>query len=93
MRGRMDRYGEPIERERLVAAAWPDEPRLVPSAAANRLKVAIASLRKFGLEPLIVAVRGGSYFIKPDVPIRIDEALALYPIAPRFTGVRSSPSS
>ncbi len=57
----------PASRDALIAAGWPGE-RIVPSAARNRLKVAIASLRRIGLEGLLLRSEGG-YLLDPAVPI------------------------
>jgi hypothetical protein len=60
--------GEPLSKGALIAAGWPDEPRLSAQSAAIRLKVAVNSLRKAGLEPLIVTVKGG-YRLDPTLPV------------------------
>jgi hypothetical protein len=44
--------GRPISTQAIIAAAWPAE-RLLPSAAKNRLYVAIRRLRVLGLESVI----------------------------------------
>jgi predicted ATPase len=42
----------------LAAAGWPGE-RIVPTAAANRVRVALSTLRRMGLSELIERVEGG----------------------------------
>jgi predicted ATPase len=51
--------GAAIARADLVAAAWPDEPRLRPEAARNRLNVALSTLRGLGLAPLLETAGDG----------------------------------
>ncbi|MFK8001755.1 MAG: hypothetical protein AB8H86_19325 [Polyangiales bacterium] len=53
--------GVAVPRDDLIAAVWPGE-RMVSGAAANRLRVAIASLRKLGLRDVIVT-RGSAYLL------------------------------
>lgn len=53
--------GVAVARDELIAAVWPGE-RMVSGAAANRLRVAIASLRKLGLRDVIVT-RGSAYLL------------------------------
>lgn len=49
---------EGATRAELVEATWPGE-RLVPQSAGNRLRVAVSTLRSFGLEPLIERTAAG----------------------------------
>ncbi len=58
---------EPIPRDALVAAGWPGE-RMLPRAAANRLRVAISTLRKLGLHDAILT-RRGAYLIHPAIAV------------------------
>ncbi|MEM6954772.1 MAG: hypothetical protein AAF645_03760 [Myxococcota bacterium] len=67
VRGAEERPGEPVPRESLVAAGWPGE-RMIARAAANRLRVAIATLRKLGLQEEIVTQRG-AYLLRPEARI------------------------
>jgi predicted ATPase len=53
----------------LVAAGWPGE-RILPAAARNRLKVAMASLRKLGLRDVLVH-DGEGYFLRADAPLLV----------------------
>ncbi|MBX3246503.1 MAG: hypothetical protein KF901_04905 [Myxococcales bacterium] len=59
--------GEGVSRDDLIAAGWPGE-RVLPHAAANRLRVAIATLRKLGLHEVLVT-RGSAYLLHPAVPV------------------------
>ena len=59
LEARITRPGETVSRLALVAATWPDEPRLQPEAARNRLNVALSTLRGLGLAPLIETVEDG----------------------------------
>jgi hypothetical protein len=69
-RQRVEHAGEPLDKVDLARSAWPDESRLQVTAANNRLKVAISTLRKLGIEPILMT-RGGGYLLDPSVPIRI----------------------
>ena len=82
VRRRVERPDAPVERDELVAAAWPDEARISAESAKNRLKVAVSTLRKAGLEPVLVT-RGGGYLLDPSVPIRVGAILALLPKSSR----------
>ena len=54
---------ELVPREQLIARIWPGE-RIVPRAALNRLRVTVASLRKLGLDEVLLTRRGG-YLLDP----------------------------
>ncbi len=60
---RIEAPGEPMSLDDIVAAAWPGE-RIGSRAAQNRVRVALATLRKAGLRGAIVTGRGG-YLIDP----------------------------
>ncbi len=62
--------GQGCTLDELVAAAWPDE-RMSPASAANRVYVAIATLRKGGLKDLLQSGDGG-YAIAPTVNVSTD---------------------
>jgi tetratricopeptide (TPR) repeat protein len=62
--------GQPCDVPALAAAGWPGE-RIVASAAANRVRVALSALRKLGLGDLIARGEGG-WFLDPGVPIAIN---------------------
>ncbi|HSO38527.1 MAG TPA: hypothetical protein VLT33_38625, partial [Labilithrix sp.] len=55
---RIDRPGATLDAAALFAAAWPGE-RAIESAAAHRVRVAVATLRKMGLRDAIVTLEGG----------------------------------
>lgn len=64
-----ERLGHPgvaIASEALQRAAWPGE-KIVPSAGAHRLRVAVATLRKLGLRELVETTPTG-YRLSGDVP-------------------------
>ena len=58
VRARIDRPGEPCSRDALVSACWPGA-RIAPRSAGNRLRVAIAMLRRRGLRPVLRRDAGG----------------------------------
>ena len=59
----------------LVSVGWPDE-RLTREAAANRLYVAIATLRRLGLRDILQS-RDDGWLLDPRIPvIRADGAQA-----------------
>jgi hypothetical protein len=62
---RLERPGEVVRDELLTEAAWPGE-RLVAKAGKNRLHVAVATLRKLGLRPVLERHDGG-YLVPHDV--------------------------
>lgn len=51
----------------LAAAGWPGE-RILPAAAASRVRVALSALRRAGLEPLVERA-GGGWRLRPDAPV------------------------
>ena len=55
---RIGRPGAPLPWDDLLAAGWPDE-RVMPSAAQNRVRVALSTLRTLGLRTLLVTENGG----------------------------------
>jgi predicted ATPase len=59
--------GAALDFEQLIALGWPGE-RLVESAAKNRLRVAIAFLRKLGLGEHLVQQQGG-YVLAPTLRV------------------------
>jgi hypothetical protein len=60
--------GVALSDEALIEAAWPGE-RIAPEASMNRLKVALATLRKVGLRELMLR-RDGGYLLDPAVKVR-----------------------
>lgn len=68
---RRDRPGERLTVADLLAAAWPED-RFVGTAGANRVYVALATLRKLGLRDVVVRTDGG-YVIDPEARVQIIE--------------------
>lgn len=66
---RRDQPGERLTVADLLAAAWPDD-RFVGTAGANRVYVALATLRKLGLRDIVIRTDGG-YLIDPNAPVQI----------------------
>jgi predicted ATPase len=63
--------GRPITLGALVRAGWPGE-SILPAAARNRLHVAIARLRRAGLDGVLLHDEDG-YLLAPSVPMRFAE--------------------
>lgn len=59
--------GKGVASASLVAAAWPGE-KVLRNAAAIRVRVAIAQLRKLGFADVLRS-GGGGYFLDPSVPL------------------------
>lgn len=57
-RAHVERGGEALSLDEIIQAGWPGE-RLGLSSAANRVRVALATLRKLGLKDAIKTVQGG----------------------------------
>jgi predicted ATPase len=70
VRRRIDQPNTALGRGELVAAVWPGEAKLTADSAKNRLKVAVSTLRKAGLE--ILVTRGKGYLLDPSTPIRVE---------------------
>ena len=62
---RGQRPGASLQWDALLAAAWPGE-RVIPSAGAHRVRVALSTLRKLGLRDLIRTSEEG-YRLAPEV--------------------------
>ena len=58
-----------IHRDELAAAGWPGE-IVAPKAMTNRVHVAIATLRKLGLQRVILSSRG-TYRLQPKLEVRL----------------------
>lgn len=67
-----ERPGRGLSSEDLFAAGWPGE-RASRDAAVNRVRVAVATLRKLGLRPHLLT-RTDGYLLDPDVAIAREEA-------------------
>jgi len=52
----------------LFAVAWPGQ-RAITSAAAHRVRVAIATLRKLGLREAIITTPDGGYGLSPTIEV------------------------
>lgn len=61
--------GHALTLQELLEAGWPGE-RVLPAAAANRVYVALATLRKMGLKEVLRSTDSG-YFLDPAVPLVI----------------------
>lgn len=59
--------GTGLPMDALITAGWPDE-RILPHAAANRVYVAIATLRKLGLRDVLISHEDG-YLLDPATPL------------------------
>ncbi len=66
---RLEAPGEALDVNALLAAGWPGE-RVRADAGANRVKVALSTLRKLGLRDVIVH-RGDGHAIDPAVPVAV----------------------
>ncbi len=64
---RLSSPGAPLPMEAMLDAGWPSE-RVLAEAAANRVYVAINTLRKLGLRDAL-ASREGGYLLDEDVVI------------------------
>jgi len=60
---RLGHPGEPLDAESLLEAGWPGE-RVLPDAGVHRVRVAVSTLRKFGLRDAI-QTRGSAYLLDP----------------------------
>lgn len=72
VRWRLGAPGQPLGSAELVAAGWPGQ-RVLPAAAANRLHVAIATLRSLGLRGALLRERRG-YFLDPNISVEFGRA-------------------
>ena len=66
---RKDEPCRPLTVTDMLDRAWAEE-KLLPRAGANRVYVAMTTLRKMGLRYLLVRTDTG-YVLDPDVPLRI----------------------
>src|SRR5690606_1742568 len=64
---RRDAPGTLLTVEDALAAGWPGEV-LARKAAANRVRVAVSTLRKLGLKRVLLT-RGDGYLLDPEVPV------------------------
>ncbi|MGE0867440.1 MAG: PAS domain S-box protein [Kofleriaceae bacterium] len=63
--------GRPLSVTELVVTGWPDE-QVLPDAAANRVRVAIAKLRRLGLRRMLRSNQDG-YFLDPEFSVVVRE--------------------
>lgn len=61
--------GRACDAERLIEAGWPGE-QIMAEAAANRLYMAISTLRRRGLAQVLITVEGG-YTLRPDYALAL----------------------
>jgi len=69
---RMTLPGVALSQDELLAYAWPGE-RMTADAAANRMKVALSTLRKLGLRSLIQRTEEG-YLLDPLSPFVLEQS-------------------
>lgn len=69
---RLENPGVPIPWDGLLEAGWPGE-RVIPSAGAHRVRVAVSTLRKLGLRSVLCTVDEG-YLFDPAVETRSSDA-------------------
>src|SRR5262249_6021671 len=65
VRGRIERPGAPLSLGELFAAGWPGE-RATPTAAKNRVHVALSALRNLGVRKALL-MRDGGHLIDPSL--------------------------
>lgn len=70
---RLDAPGMPTPWEGLLEAGWPGE-RVIPSAGAHRVRVAVSTLRKLGLRSVLLTVDEG-YLFDPSIETRVDDTV------------------
>jgi hypothetical protein len=68
-RARLEEPGRVLGFDELIAAGWPGE-RMRPEAARKRLRTAIWTLRRLGLEPMLLT-RDDGYLLDPFVPLQL----------------------
>ena len=72
LESRLSDPGRALPLQELLEAGWPGE-RVLPAAAANRVYVALATLRKMGLKDVLRSNDSG-YFLDPAVPFVIQRS-------------------
>jgi predicted ATPase len=75
-RGRVDTPGRPLTREELLDAGWPGERIRPQRAGANRVHVALSTLRQLGLRDVLRSADRG-HFIDPTVPTIVAPGVGL----------------
>ncbi len=71
VRARQQSPGQALSVKQLLSRAWPGE-QLLARAGANRVYVAMTSLRKMGLRDVLLRTDAG-YLLDPDMPLRVEE--------------------
>jgi hypothetical protein len=66
---RLSAPGKPVGAAAMLEAGWPGE-RILRHAAINRLHFSISTLRKMGLQEVLVSLRSG-YMLDHTVPLRV----------------------
>ena len=70
-RQRLEHAGDPLDAASLLEAGWPGE-RIIPEAGIHRVRVAVSTLRKFGLRD-VLKTRGSAYLLDPGVKTHLLE--------------------
>jgi predicted ATPase len=70
VRERVERPGIALRQEALLRAGWPGE-RVQPEAGSKRVRVAVSTLRRLGLEAALVT-RDDGYLIGESVAVRVE---------------------
>jgi hypothetical protein len=68
VRHRLQQPGKALRQEALLSAGWPGE-RVLPDSGSKRVRVAIATLRRLGLEGALVT-RDDGYLLDPAIDVR-----------------------
>lgn len=69
--GRRERGDEALTVDELLERGWPGE-RVIPEAGAHRVRVAVSTLRKFGLKGVLITTDEG-YLLDPNVNLHVVE--------------------
>ncbi len=69
VRQRTTSPGRAVSAPELLAVGWPGE-RILPEAARNRLHAALSTMRRLGLDPVLLTT-GDGYLLDPEVPLRV----------------------
>jgi hypothetical protein len=72
VRERVEMPGSNVGRAELARSGWPDMERLAGGALANRINVAMATLRSLGLREVLLTA-GDGYRLREDVEVTVEE--------------------